>query len=83
MQVNVTGIGVQADLRLIKADTGEVIWQKLVIGKKTQKQYSVGVVKVGSNTLSNEMYAAALDDAAEVIANALIEDVEASNFFVK
>ena len=81
VQMNVGGVAVQADLRLIKAETGEVVWQKMVIGKKTRKEYSVGFVKVGSTKLSNEMYAVAMDNAAEAIANALIEDLDANKLF--
>ena len=83
VDMHVTGVAVQADLRLIKAETGEVVWQKMVIGKKTQKQYSVGFIKVGNDKLNNEMYAEAMDNAAEAVANALIEDVDAGKLFVE
>ena len=81
VQMDVGAVAVQADLRLIKAETGEVVWQKMVTGKKTRKQYSMGFVKVGSTKLSNEMYATAMDNAAEAIANALIEDFDGNNLF--
>lgn len=83
VDMHVTGVAVQADLRLIKAETGEVVWQKMVIGKKTQKKYSMGFISVGSDKLNNEMYAEAMDNAAEAIANALIEDVDANKLFVE
>lgn len=83
VQMQVGGIAVQADLRLIKADTGEVVWQKMVIGKKTRKQYNISFVKVGSTKLSNEMYAVAMDNAADAIVNALIEDLDANKLFVE
>ena len=81
VQTKVTGVAVQADLRLIKADTGEVVWQKMVTGKRTQKQYSLGALSIGSDKLNNEMYADAMDNAAEVIANALIEDIGSGKVF--
>lgn len=86
-EVKVTGVAVQADLRLIKADTGRVVWQKMVTGKETQKQRKFSLlglasVKVGSDELTNEMYAEAMDNAAEAIANALIADLDAGTFFV-
>ena len=82
VRMNVTGIAVQADLKLIKASTGEVVWQKMVTGKKTQKQYNIGgIAKIGSDKLNNEMYAEAMDNAAEVIANALIEDIGSGKVF--
>lgn len=83
VKMDVGGVAVQADLRLIKADTGEVVWQKMVIGKKTGKQYSIGFVKVGSTKVNNEMYSVAMDNAAEAIANALIEDLNANKLFVE
>ena len=82
VSVNVTGIAVQADLKLIQASTGEVIWQKMVTGKKTQRQYKIGgLAKIGSDKLSNELYSEAMDNAAEVIANALIEDIGSGKVF--
>ena len=82
VSMNVTGIAVQADLKLIQASTGEVIWQKMVTGKKTQKQYNIGgIAKIGSNKLNNEMYTEAMNNAAEVIANALIEDIGSGKVF--
>lgn len=81
VQTKVTGVGVQADLRLINAETGEVVWTKMVTGKETQKQRSLGFIKVGSDKLNNEMYAEAMDNAAEVIANALIEDIGSGKVF--
>ena len=81
VQMKVTGVAVQADLRIIKANTGEVVWQKMVTGKETQKQYSLGFVKVGSDKLNNEMYAEAMNNAADAIAIALIEDAEKNNLF--
>ena len=74
-RIKETGVGVQADLRLIKAATGEVVWHKALTGKDIQKQYSVlGVVKVGSDKLNNEMYFKAMEAAAQAIADAIIED---------
>ena len=73
-----TGVGVQADLRLIKASTGEVVWHKQLTGKDIQKQYSVlGVVKIGSDKLNNEMYFKAMEAASQAIADAIIADQDA------
>ena len=77
-RIKETGVGVQADLRLIKAATGEVVWHKALTGKDIQKQYSVlGVVKVGSDKLNNEMYFKAMEAAAQAIADAIVEDQDA------
>lgn len=79
-----TGIAVQADLRVIKASTGEVVWHKQVTGKDTQKQYSLfNVVKVGSTKLSNDMYYKAMDCTSSLITDALIADLDAGTLFLK
>ena len=83
VQTTVTGVGVQCDLRLINAETGQVVWQKMVTGKDTQKKYSVGFVSVGSDKINNEMYAEAMNNAADAIANALIADLDAGTFFAE
>lgn len=84
INVKKTGIGVQADLKVIKASTGEVIWQKEVIGKDTQKQISLlGSIKIGSDKLNNDMYYKAMENTAQSIADALIADADAGKMFVK
>lgn len=84
VNVKKTGVGVQADLKVIKASNGEVIWQKEVIGKDTQKQISLlGSIKIGSDKLNNDMYYKAMEDTAQSIADALIADADAGKMFVK
>jgi len=84
VQTKVTGVAVQADLRLIKAETGEVVWKKMVTGKRTQKKYTaLGFISVGSDKLNNEMYAEAMDNAANAIAEAILVDVDAGTLFSK
>ena len=83
VQTKVTGVAVQADLRLIKADSGEVVWKKLVTGKETQKKYTLAFISVGSDKLNNEMYAEAMNNVADAIANAIIEDIDAGKLFAE
>lgn len=84
INVKKTGIGVQADLKVIKVSTGEVIWQKEVVGKDTQKQISLfGGIKIGSDKLNNDMYYKAMENTAQSIADALIADSDAGKMFVK
>mgnify|MGYP002678258817 FL=1 len=84
INVKKTGIGVQADLKVIKVSTGEVIWQKEVIGKDTQKQISLfGGIKIGSDKLNNDMYYKAMENTAQSIADALVADADAGKMFVK
>lgn len=78
------GIGVQADLRVIKASNGEVVWHKTVVGKKVSKEIGVGgVVKIGSDKLSSDMYYKAMDDTAQIITDALVADYNAGKLFLK
>lgn len=85
MSVKESGIGVQADLRLIKASTGEVVWHKCVVGKQTQKQVKLlgDLVKVGSDELNSEMYYKAMENASQIIADALIADYTEGKLFLK
>ena len=84
INVKKTGIGVQADLKVIKVSTGEVIWQKEVVGKDTQKQISLfGGIKIGSDKLNNDMYYKAMENTAQNIADTLITDADAGEIFVK
>ena len=84
VNVKKTGIGVQADLKVIKVSTGEVVWQKEVIGKDTQKQISLfGGIKIGSDKLNNDMYYKAMENTAQIIADTLITDADAGEMFVK
>lgn len=84
INVKKTGIGVQADLKIIKVSTGEVIWQKEVVGKDTQKQISLfGGIKIGSDKLNNDMYYKAMENTAQIIADTLITDADAGEIFVK
>lgn len=80
-----TGVGVQSDVRIIKADTGEVIWQKRVIGISDQKQVKLGggLINIGSAKLNANMYSKAMDKAATEIVNALVTDMDAKKLFNK
>lgn len=83
VDVGKIGIGVQCDLRIIKAATGEVIWQKRVVGIHSQTNVSLGPVSIGSRKLNNNFYAKAMDKAAQKIVDALVEDVAANKLFLK
>ena len=83
LDIKRTGIGVQSDMRLIKADTGEVVWSKRVVGIADQKQVSLGLISVGTTKLTANLYAKAMDRAATKIVDALIADMEAGKLFVK
>lgn len=85
---NVTKFGVQADLKIIKASTGEVVWQKIVTGKRTKKQSNIGLpalggltFKIGSDKLDNEMYNEAMEDAVNKISSTLIDAAKSGELF--
>ena len=78
-----SGIAIQTDLRVIKADTGEVVWRKIVTGEKTKTLVRIDVFKLGSAKLTSDIYNQALDDAATKISDAMIEDLNAGRLFAK
>ena len=81
--VKKSGIGVQCDVRLIKASTGEIVWSKRVLGVATQKMIDTGIVKLGRAKLNDELRSKALDIASDNIVAALIDDLEAGKLFLR
>ena len=83
---NVTKFGVQADLKVIRAATGEVVWQQVVIGKKVKKQSNIGIggisFKAGSDKLDNKMYVDAMEDAVQKISDTLINAAKNDKLFI-
>ena len=74
IDVGKIGVGVQCDLRVIKAETGEVVWSKRVVGVHDQINMSLGIVSIGSRKLNNNFYTKAMDKAAQKIVDALVTD---------
>lgn len=84
VSVKETGIGVQAELRLIKASTGKVVWHKSVIGSQIEKQTSLGgIIKIGDDKLDSEMYYGAMEKTAQLVADELIAEYDAGKLFVE
>ena len=81
--VTKTGIGVQCDIRIIKAETGEVIWCKRITGIATQKQFDTGIFKIGKGKLNTTLYSKAINKTAQKIVDVLIEDMNNKKLFVK
>ncbi len=79
-----TGIGVQCDIRIIKAETGEVVWQKRVTGISDQKQFKFGggLINIGSAKLNANMYSKAMDKVADAIVKSLVADMESNKLFL-
>lgn len=79
-----SAIAIETDLRVIKAKTGEVIWRKIVTGKKTTKLTHLPYgIKLGSAKLTSDLYDKAMNDAVEKISAALIEDLSSGKLLTK
>ena len=77
------GVGIVTDLKIIKAENGEVVWKKRVTGKKTKKMTSVLGLSFGSEKLTSEMYTQALEDAVNQIVDALTNDLTAYKLILR
>ena len=73
-------INIVADVKVIKAATGEVIWSKTVIGTKSNSRVAN---LAGSSKLNSEMYVGALQNCMEEIIKIFQEDLKANKIFVK
>lgn len=83
IDISKTGIGVQCDIRVIKAATGEVIWSKRVVGLSEQMNLNLGLVSIGNRKLNNNLYAKAMDKAAQKIVEAMLADMATGKLFLK
>ena len=83
VDISKTGIGVQCDVRIIKAATGEVIWNRRVVGVNEQVNLDIGLISIGNRKLNNNLYAKAIDTAAQKIVDAMLEDMAAGKLFAK
>ena len=83
VDIGKTGIGVQCDIRIIKAATGEVIWSRRVVGVNEQVSLDIGLISIGNRKLNGNLYAKAMDKAAQKIVDAMTADMTAGKLFVK
>ena len=83
VNVTVKGIGVQCDIRIIKAATGEVVWSKRVLGIGESQMISVGLITFGHSNLSDSLYSKAINKASEKIVDALLKDMDTHSLFRK
>lgn len=74
VNVDKVAFGVQCDLRVIKTDTGEVIWKKQVTGNNAKSKVSVGFLTIGNNKVNSEMYYKAVENASTQLSDALTAD---------
>lgn len=71
-----SGFNIMTDLRVIKAETGEVIWSKMLTSVSKQEKTDVGALSMGSDELSMNLYEMALDQAAQKMVDELIADMD-------
>ena len=76
IEVQTKGIGVQCDVRVIRAATGEVVWSKRVTGVAEQSLIGVGPVVFGHSNVSYSLYQKAIDKAVDKIVKALIDEAK-------
>lgn len=81
--VTKTGIGVQCDVRVIKAETGEVIWCKRMVGLGTQKLYDTGIAQFGKKKLNDKLRLKAIEAVANKIVAELVADLDARKLFLR
>lgn len=77
IDITTTGVGVQCDVRIIEAASGKVVWNKRVVGVHSQKSFDFVFITIGNRKLNNNLYAKAMNKAADKIVSALVEDLDA------
>lgn len=77
------GVGVEVALRVIKADTGEVVWAENISEMKKTSLTQVGMFMFGTAKLTTDMYSKMINKAAQKISDALIADSDAGKLFNK
>lgn len=76
-------IGVVADLRIIRATTGEVVWTAKATGTGKENETAIAGITVGEAKLNSNLYSRALEDAAEQLVSALLADMDARKLFFR
>lgn len=77
------GVGVEVALRVIKAETGEVVWAENISEMKKTSLTQIGMFMFGTARLTTDMYSKMMDNAAKKVAEALIADLTADKLFAK
>lgn len=70
-------IGVTVALRIIRAETGEVVWAKDVSAQKKTSLNQLGMFMIGTAKISTEMYSEMMNEATTKIVDALVSDPDA------
>ena len=81
--ITVHGLGVQADVRIIKADTGEVVWNKRVLGVGEVTDFTVGFFTFTHSNFGTKLYDKAMNRAAKKIVDSMVADMGTNKLFVR
>ena len=76
------GVGVIADMRIIKADTGEVVWSKRETGRGRVSNLTIGGIHTGSSEASEKELTKALDNVAKKLVDDLLGDLQENKLFL-
>lgn len=76
-----TGFGILADVRIIKAATGEVVWNKRVYEKAGDAQLKVAWFSQGSREASAKAYDKTIEKVSDKITKDLLDDMKAQKLF--
>ena len=68
-------------LRIIETSNGKVVWDKNIVGQSHVTSMKSLAVYVGNDKLTTETFHKALDEAAESIVKAILEDKSSKKFF--
>lgn len=74
-------LGVEISLRIIETNTGKVVWNKKIIGESHVTSLKNKKIAVGNDKLMDETFHKALNEVAENIVNAILEDTNSQKFF--
>jgi len=83
VSVTMQGIGVQCDLRVIEAESGEVVWSKRVTGVGQSRLINTGFFNFGHSNMSGKLRTKAMDKAAAKMVDALIADLDSGALNLK
>lgn len=68
-------LGVAVSMRIIEANTGKVVWDKKIVGHSHVTSFSNAEIFIGTSKLSSETFHKAMNEVAENIVQAMLEDL--------
>lgn len=74
-------LAVAVSLRIIEAKSGKVLWNKKIIGQSHVSSLKNDKMIIGKDKLQVENFHKALNEAAENIVKAMLEDTDSQKFF--